>query len=151
MFISEQDKNRILPTSGGKLIEVIGNKKSHWTPEDDRKLREMLPFSTFIQIAKALKRSENAVKLYIHRERIPVNPKVKKNLLIELLTIRFINPEFFMPNRKFYNETGINQNRWWKLYRGDDKITEDEYIRLVDYFGIKHEIAFEKRQLEIFQ
>ncbi len=120
-----------------------------WTPDDDKKLREMLSYSSFSQIAEALNRTENAVKLYIHRERIPINPKVKKNLLIELLTLRFINPEFFMPNRKFYNDTGINQNRWWRLYRGDDKITEDEYARLIEYFGIKHEVAFEKRQLDL--
>jgi hypothetical protein len=119
----------------------------HWTDEEDRKLRQMLHSHSPKEIAASLGRTEMAVKLYIHRERIAVNSKVKKNLLLELLYLRFINPELFMPNRKFYNDVKINQNRWWHLYRGDVRLTEDEYIRLVEYFGIRNEVVFEKRQL----
>ncbi|MDR2628089.1 MAG: XRE family transcriptional regulator [Dysgonamonadaceae bacterium] len=121
----------------------------HWTVEDDSRLRQMLHSHSLKEIAVSLGRTEMAVKLYIHRERIAINTQLKKNLLLELIRLRFINPELFMPNRKFYNDVKINQNRWWRLYRGDEKLTEDEYFRLAEYFGIAHEAAFEKRQLNI--
>jgi hypothetical protein len=85
----------------------------------------------------------------MHRERIATRSKVVKNLLLELVRIRFINPELFMPNRKFYNDVRINQNRWWRLYRGEENLTEDEYDRLTEYFGVDREVAFENRQLDI--
>jgi hypothetical protein len=121
----------------------------HWTDEDDRKLRQMLHSHSLHEISASLGRTEMAVKLYMHRERIAVRSKVSKNLLLELVRIRFINPELFMPNRKFYNDVRINQNRWWRLYRGEENLTEDEYDRITEYFGVDREVAFENRQLDI--
>jgi hypothetical protein len=70
----------------------------HWTDEEDKRLRQMLHSYSLKEIALSLGRTEMAVKLYIHRERIAIHSKVKKNLLLELLYIRFINPELFMKN-----------------------------------------------------
>jgi hypothetical protein len=131
------------------MITRATKNTKHWTDEDEKRLRGMLQTHSMKEISRSLGKTERAVKLHIHRERIPVNPKVGKNLLLELLNLCIVNPELFMPNRKFYHDVKINQNRWWRLYRGDEKITEEEYGRLIAYFGINHALAFEKRQLEI--
>jgi hypothetical protein len=121
----------------------------HWTEEEDRQVREMLHRYSPGEIAQALGRSEIAVRQYIHRERLPIRGRLKKNLVIEMLRMRFIHPEFFMPNRKFYKDLKINQNRWWRLYRGEEKPTDEECRRLVEYLELPADEFFKKRQLEI--
>ncbi|MDR1437135.1 MAG: SANT/Myb domain-containing protein [Candidatus Symbiothrix sp.] len=130
---------------------ILKENTGHWTDEEDEKLRRMLHSHSHSlkEIAFLLGRTEKAIRLYIHRERIALNPVIGKNLLLELLRIRFLYPELFMPNRKFYNDVKINQNRWWRLYRGEENPTEEEYSRLIEYFKVENEVVFKKRQLEI--
>ena len=101
-------------------------------------------------MAVSVGRSELAVQLFMHRRKIVIRQVVKRNLVQEILSLKFKHPENFMPNRPFYKEVGINQMRFWDLYYGRKPITNEEYLSLCDYFGITLQEAFEARQLNIF-
>lgn len=121
-----------------------------WTPADKHFLQSNIEKMSLPELAKKLQRSQLAVKCYIIRERIPYRERVKVNLLIELLEIRFGNPTYFKPNRQFYNTVQINQIQFWKLYRGERNPTEKEYNALTKHFGISKENIEHNRQLELF-
>ena len=44
----------------------------------------------------------------------------------------------------------INQVRFWKLYRGEESPTDQEYLRLATTLGVSLQEAFEARQLYLF-
>jgi len=91
-----------------------------------------------------------AVKLFVHRHRISPHQKVKNNILINLLTVKFGDPKYFNPTRDFYKEIGMTQMRFWALYKGEEQITEKEYKIIREHLNIDAEAAFEARQLNIF-
>lgn len=121
-----------------------------WTPEEEKYIRDNAGKLTLSEIAAFVGRSELAVQLFMHRRKIVIRQVVKRNLVQEILSLKFKHPENFMPNRPFYKEVGINQMRFWDLYYGRKSITNEEYLSLCDYFGITLQEAFEARQLNIF-
>lgn len=106
---------------------------------------------TLAELAAALGKTELAVKLYMHRHRMNIGPVVKRNLLQELLRMKFGNPKFFQPTREFYAEIGITQRRFWDLFHGRKQITDAEYLQFAKYFNVSLKEAFEARQLNLFQ
>ena len=121
-----------------------------WTPEEEKYIRDNDGKLTLSKMAVSVGRSELAVQLFMHRRKIVIRQVVKRNLVQEILSLKFKHPENFMPNRPFYKEVGINQMRFWDLYYGRKPITNEEYLSLCDYFGITLQEAFEARQLNIF-
>ena len=121
-----------------------------WTPEEEKYIRDNAGKLTLSEMAAFVGRSELAVQLFMHRRKIVIRQVVKRNLVQEILSLKFKHPENFMPNRPFYKEVGINQMRFWNLYYGRKSITNEEYLSLCDYFGITLQEAFEARQLNIF-
>lgn len=121
-----------------------------WTPEEEKYIRDNAGKLTLSEMAAFVGRSELAVQLFMHRRKIFIRQVVKRNLVQEILSMKFKHPENFMPNRPFYKEVGINQMRFWDLYYGRKPITNEEYLSLCDYFGITLQEAFEARQLNIF-
>ena len=121
-----------------------------WTPEEEKYIRDNAGKLTLSEMAAFVGRSELAVRLFMHRRKIVIRQVVKRNLVQEILSLKFKHPENFMPNRPFYKEVGINQMRFWDLYYGRKPITNEEYLSLCDYFGITLQEAFEARQLNIF-
>lgn len=95
-------------------------------------------------------KSELAVKLYIHRNHIVYRPSVKRNLVLELFRIKLVNPEYFNVTTVFLRAVEINQVRFWKLYRGEESPTDQEYMRLATTLGVSLQEAFEARQLSLF-
>jgi len=122
-----------------------------WSPEDCAYIHENAGKLTISQMAEHVSRSELAVKLFMHRHQIYIGPTIKRNLVQEILTLKFIHPENFMPTRAFYKETSISQRRWWDLYFGRKQIKQPEYVTLCIYFGITLQEAFEARQLNLFK
>lgn len=122
-----------------------------WQPHEDGFVRDNVNKMTLEQMAEHLGKSVLAVKLYMHRNHIVCGQTVKRNIVQEMLRIKFRHTENFMPTRTFYHEVGINQMRWWDLFHGRKNITQTEYIALSKYFGITLEEAFEARQLCIFE
>lgn len=121
-----------------------------WQKKDILFLRENIGKLAFKDIASHLGRSELAIQLYVHRYRIPIGEQKGRNLVQELLTMKFVNPEYFSPTRAFYKAIKMTQKRWWDLYYGKDKLTEDEYYRLIEHFKVSLKDAFEARQLKLF-
>lgn len=127
------------------------SKNKRWTPEDADYAREHLGRVTLKEIAGHLGRSEMSVRLYVLRKKWPMGGRtIKRNLLVELLKMRFKNLEDFTPSRAFYQETGIGQRRYWDLYFGRKSITGKEYAAVASYLGVTITEAFESRQLSLF-
>lgn len=122
-----------------------------WKTEEETFIREHAGKLTLQQLAEEVGRSTLAVQLFMHRKQIVVGPLVKRNLVQEILRIKFKHPENFMPTRAFYQTVGINQMRWWDIFYGRKSISQQEYIALCEYFGVTLQEAFEARQLCIFE
>lgn len=122
-----------------------------WTEEDATFVKNNLGKLSFEQMGRALNRSAMSVRLFVLRNRLTVGLQVKRNILMEMLKIKFRHPEDFTPTRAFYTETGINQRRWWDLYYGRKPITGKKYAAVADYLGVTIQEAFESRQLDLFE
>lgn len=121
-----------------------------WKDEEEQYIRENAGKQTLQEMAVQVNRSPLAVQLFMHRRKIVIGQIVKRNLVQEILRIKYKHPENFMSNRQFYHEVGINQMRWWDIYYGRKPVTQQEYIALSEYFDITLQEAFEARQLNIF-
>ena len=121
-----------------------------WTPEEEQYIRDNAGKQTLEEMSAYVNRSPLAVQLFMHRRKIVTGQLVKRNLVQEILRIKFRHPEDFMSTRKFYMAVKINQMRWWDIYYGRKPVTQQEYIALSDYFGITLQEAFEARQLNMF-
>ena len=122
-----------------------------WTEEDATFVKNNLGKLSFEQMGRALNRSAMSVRLFALRNRLTVGLQVKRNILMEMLKIKFRHPEDFTPTRVFYTETGINQRRFWDLYYGRKAISSKEYAAVADYLGITMQEELGSRQLELFE
>lgn len=127
----------------------IANKR--WTEEDATFVKDNLGKLSFEQMGRALNRSAMSVRLFALRNRLTVGLQVKRNLLMEMLKIKFRHPEDFTPTRTFYTETGINQRRFWDLYHGRKYISSKEYAAIAEYLGVTLQEALNSRQLDLFE
>ena len=132
---------------------MIRNKTANkrWTEEDATFVNNNLGKLSFEQMGRALNRSAMSVRLFALRNRLTVGLQVKRNILMEMLKIKFRHPEDFTPTRTFYKETGINQRRFWDLYYGRKSISSKEYAAVAEYLGVTLQEAFESRQLDLFE
>lgn len=132
---------------------MSNSKNKKWTSEDVEYVKENLGYVSLEVMARYLGRSSMSVRLYILRNRLIPGQActVKRNLLIEMLKIKFRHPEDFSPSKSFYRETGIGQRRYWDLYFGRKPITGREYAAVAGYLGVTMQEAFESRQLELFE
>lgn len=126
--------------------------KRHWTPEEHRYLEESFGRVPYEEMGRHLGRTARAVRLYCLRHKLtPGGRTVKRNMLVELLKLKFRNLEDFTPSRAFYQEVDMSQKRYWDLFFGRKQITGDEYVRIAGYLGVTMQEAFASRQLELFE
>ena len=132
---------------------MIRNKSANkrWTENDITFVKQNLGKLSFEQMGWELNRSAMSVRLFALRNRLTVGLQVKRNILMEMLKIKFRHPEDFTPTRVFYTETGINQRRFWDLYYGRKAISSKEYAAVADYLGITMQEALGSRQLDLFE
>lgn len=121
-----------------------------YTKEDIQYVNDNLGAIPLADMARHLQRSEKAVRQLIRRHRIQPEARVKRNLLLLLLSSRFRHLEDFTPSQAFFTETGITPRRFWSLYRGRNAIRGDEYVAVAKYFNITTREAMETRQLGLF-
>jgi len=121
-----------------------------WTENDKDFVITNVQKLTITEMADQVHKTERAVKLFLHRNKVGYGRQVKRNLCLELIKIRFVHPEYFSPTKKFYDATGINQVRWWHLYHGRKQITQAEYLAIATHLNISLQEAFELRQLNLF-
>lgn len=126
-------------------------KNKRWTAQEDEYVQQNLGKVSFEDMAASLGRSPMSVRLFVLRRRMTTGSLVKRNLLMEMLKLKFRHHEEFTPTRAFYKETGIGQRRWWDLYYGRKSITGEEYTAVAEYLGITIQEALESRQLELFE
>ena len=127
------------------------HKNKRWTADDAAYIRQHYGRVSLKNMAAHLGRSSMAVRLYILRNRMTTGRTVKRNLLVELLRIKFRHIEDFSPTRAFYQEAGIGQRRYWDLFFGRKPITGKEYTAVAEYLGVTVQEEFESRQLELFK
>lgn len=125
-------------------------KRQRWSQKEIELLKENLGKRSFSEIGKMLGRSELAVQLYVHRARLCFRPSVKRNLVIELLRIRLVNVDYFTPTTAFIKACGLAPERFWSLYRGECRPTDEEYLHIAGTLGVTLQEAFESRQLTLF-
>ena len=108
---------------------------------------------TIEDIADALERTPMSVRLYIHHHKLlPIGQRtVKRNILVELLRLRFRHLEDFQPSKWFYAECHMSAARYADLFYGRKQIRPEEYRSIAEYFGITAAEAMESRQLELFK
>ena len=126
-------------------------KNKRWTAQEAKYIQQSLGKVSFEDMAAYLGRSPMSVRLFVLRRRMTPGPLVKRNLLMEMLKLKFRHPEEFTPTRAFYKETGIGQRRWWDLYYGRKNISSKEYAAVAEYLGVTIQEALESRQLELFE
>lgn len=126
-------------------------KNRRWTSQEAEYIRQSLGKISFEDMAAYLGRSPMSVRLFVLRRRMTPGSLIKRNLLMEMLKLKFRHPEDFTPTRAFYKETGIGQRRWWDLYYGRKSITGEEYTAVAEYLGITIQEALESRQLKLFE
>lgn len=122
-----------------------------WKPEERQFVTDNAGKMTLAELSRHVNRSELAVQLFLHRQRIVVGQTVKRNLIQEILKLKFGHPEYFTPTKAFYKLVGINQVRWWNLYYGRKQVTQDEYLAIATHFNVSLQEAFNARQLNIFE
>ena len=127
------------------------SKINRWTKQEENFVQQNLGQLSIKEMATRLERTEMSVRLYILRNRLTVRQLIKRNLLLEMLKIKFRHPEDFTPTRLFYKETNINQRRYWDLYFGRKPITGKEYAAVAEYLGVTVQEAFDSRQLDLFE
>ena len=123
----------------------------HWSEKEKNFIKENVGVLPLAQMAKAVHRSEMAVRLFILRNKWTAKKTLSNNSLIRLLKVKFNHIEDFQPSRTFYRETKISQKKFWKIYRGEIKITQEEYLSVARYFGIPPQECFDGLQLELFE
>lgn len=124
-----------------------------WTREDDAYIRENFGHIPIEEMANALSRTPMSVRLYIHRNRlVPAGQRtVKRNLLVELLRMRFRHLEDFHPSKYFYAECHMSAAHYADLFYGRKQIKPEEYRAVAEYFDITASEAMASRQLELFE
>lgn len=132
--------------------KVTKTEHKRWTGGDKDYVASNFGLKSIPEMAQELGRTEMSVRLYIHQHRlVPAFQKtVKRNLLVELLKLRFRHLEDFKPSKYFYAECHITQFRYADLFYGRRQIKPEEYRAIADYFNITAAEALESRQLELF-
>lgn len=133
--------------------KVTKTEHKRWTNEDKAYLAKNFGLKPVEEMARDLGRTPMSVRLYIHQHRlVPHGQKtVKRNVLVELLKLRFRHLEDFHPSKYFYAECHITQFRFADLFFGRKKIKPEEYRAIAEYFGITAAEAMESKQLELFE
>ena len=132
--------------------KVAKTEHKRWTQEDKDYIANNFGLKTVEDIAFALERTPMAIRMYIHQHRlVPAGQKtVKRNILVELLRLRFRHLEDFHPSKWFYAECHLSAPRYADLFYGCKQIKPEEYRAIAEYFNITAAEALESRQLELF-
>lgn len=134
------------------MKKVTKTEHKRWTRENIAYITQNFGLKTIEEMASDLGRTPMSVRLYIHQHRlVPAYQKtVKRNILVELLRLRFRHLEDFKPSKWFYAECHLSAPRFADLFYGRRQIKPEEYRAIADYFNITVAEALESRQLELF-
>jgi hypothetical protein len=124
--------------------------KKHWTVQEKEFVFNNLGKLNPLEMARQLGKTEMSVNLFLLRHRTSPKTVVKKNVILLILEEAFVTPEYFKPTRTFYDAVKIGQKRWWMLYKGIARATDEECLRVARHLGVDRESLLERRQLKLF-
>ncbi len=101
------------------------------------------------EIAAKIGVTEFSLMQFIHRERIFHISQTPRNLAYEIVKLKFVHPEYFRPTRQFFRAVKMSQREWWRAYRGEVRLTKEQYKRLVEHLNVTLTEALELRQIEL--
>jgi hypothetical protein len=78
-------------------------KYKRWSPEEKEFVFSNLRKMTPKDIAEHLGKTEMAVNLFLLRKRTSPKTVVKNNIVLAILQYAFVDPEYFTPNRTFFD------------------------------------------------
>ena len=113
-------------------------------------LEQNVMSKTLEQMAADLKVERETLRLFLHHHK-KFRLANDNNIIIRLLTELIGHPEYFVPTRKFFQETKIGQRRWWQLFKGERVPTEKEYMAICKHLKVDDCIHLEARQLKLFE
>jgi hypothetical protein len=125
--------------------------RTRWTDKEKEFVYSHLNKLAPSQIAQELGKSERAVCLFLHRHRLNTATVVKKNIILIILKMAFVDPEYFKPTRTFYDAVKLGQKRWWALYKGVRRPTDEECLRIATHLKVDMKELFENRQMNMFE
>lgn len=96
-------------------------------------------------LAKIFATTAYNINQVIHRNGLFIIDEINPSLAYKIIKTVFRNPQYFKPNREFYKATHISQQRWWALYRGDDKMTDKEFRNIALHLELTLHEAYELR------
>ena len=82
----------------------------HWSQQQKEFVRTNAGKLTIAQMAEQIGRTEDAIKLFLHRNRIVIGPTVQRNIIIELLKLRFKTRKT-SPHRKPFTPKHASRHR----------------------------------------
>ena len=123
----------------------MSNKKN-WSKKETDWLIENISKLAMRDLVKHLGRGERAISLKVFRERIVI----RDNILFRMLKKKFVDPINFTPSRDFYTCVKIGQKRFWTIYRGELKLTNEECKRVADYLELDYHDWVDSLQLDVF-
>lgn len=124
---------------------------TRWTEQEKEYLLSHLQKQTVPDIARHLGKTERAVSLYLLHHRISPKTVVKNNLMLIILQTAFVHSEYFTPTRAFYDAVKIGQKRWWAIYKGVRKATDEECMRVALHLNVDLTELLANRQMELFE
>ena len=101
-----------------------------WEKKKEELKSKILDGLSLEEIAEHFDTTSNSVQLAIHRYRLFNPEKLRASLAYRVIKLVFRRPEYFSPNKDFYKAIGISQRRWWYIFKGEVKITQEEFNRL---------------------
>jgi hypothetical protein len=132
-------------------LKLSTMKKKRWSAQEKEFVFNNLGKISTKEMAIQLGKTEVSVNLFLLRKRTSPKAVVKNNMVLMILQYAFVNPEYFTPTRTFYDAVKIGQKRWWSLYKGVKRATDEECLRIASHLGVDTSAFFESRQLNFFE
>lgn len=105
--------------------------------------------SSLEEIADKFDTTAYNINQVIHRNGLFIIDENNPSLAYKIIKTVFRNhPQYFKPNREFYTATNISQQRWWTLFRGDDKMTDKEFKNIALHLGLTLHEAYKIRDVQ---
>lgn len=118
-------------------------------------LRAHIGDMSFAELANALARSENSIRIKAHKLRLLTNINGKSrrpvhfNIPLKMIESSVSAIQNFRPKRDFYQKTGLSQKRFWGAIRGEFSLEPYELRSLANYLNLNLEDWINDSQLSL--
>ena len=123
-----------------------------WTQAEELFLVENISKIPMAELAEKLQRTERAINLHLHQQLRGKKPHIpeSRNMLIKAFELKFVNHRWFRPTREFYSLANITQKRYNAIIKGQNKVTNEEFLRIAKVLNLACDEILDCRQLTLF-